>query len=106
MARAQFDLERWRAPPVYRLLSSGMHLDGRHVNKAWRALVHPDGGTGYGVPMIVKWMPKDVPIATELACALAARAFGLDVPAGVLVLSEFDQLPGLPGSAKPTRAPR
>lgn len=90
------DLEIWRNPPVYRLLSSGMRLEGNHVNKVWRGLAHPQGGSESGVPMIVKWLPKAVPLATELACALAGQALRLQVPRGALVLADADQLPGLP----------
>jgi hypothetical protein len=95
------ELERWRVPPVYRLLSSGMLLEGRHTNKVWRGLVHQGSGAGEGVPMIIKWLPKHVAIATELACALAAQALSLDIPAGVIVVADADQLTGIPSRAIP-----
>lgn len=49
-----------------------------------------------GIPMIVKWVEKKERLAAELACSLAARAFRIQVPAGVLVLAQKDQLQGLP----------
>ncbi|HEY4372528.1 MAG TPA: hypothetical protein VGN52_11445 [Burkholderiales bacterium] len=101
MARFDPFLERWRTPPVLRLLTPGIPFHGRHTNKVWRGLVHDEGGVGNGVEAIVKWMPKQESIATELACALAAQALYLRVPPGVIVLAEADQLPGLPAYAVP-----
>lgn len=99
MAKGSDDLEIWREPPIYRLLSSAIHLDGNHLNKVWRGLVHREGSTEAGIPMIIKWMPSDVRLITELACAMAAQALKLPVPSGVLVLCPADQLPRLPVKA-------
>ena len=46
--------------------------------------------------MIIKWVEKKEQLAAELACALAARALRLQIPSGVLVLAQKDQLRGLP----------
>lgn len=96
MGKTAADLEEWRSPPLYRLLSSGALLEGSHVNKVWRGLVHPVGDTAPGVPMMIKWLADPIALATELACALAGQALRLQVPAGRLVLAEADMLQGLP----------
>lgn len=90
------DLQRWRDPPVYRMLSPGALLSGDHLNKVWRGMAQMPHSTEPGLPMIVKWVEKKERLAAELACCLAARAFRLQVPAGVLILAEKDQLYGLP----------
>lgn len=90
------DLQRWREPPVYHLLSTGIPLTGNHVNKVWRGLCQKQGSLEPGIPMVVKFLSKPEALATELACTLAARALKLQVPNGTLVLAERGQLPGLP----------
>lgn len=90
------DLHRWQAPPVWRLLSHGTHFAGRHSNTTWRGLAQLHDSHEPGLPVIVKVMPNNETLAAELACALAAKALRLQVPDGVLVLAEKDQLPGLP----------
>lgn len=90
------DLQRWRDPPVNRMLSPGTLLSGDHVNKVWRGMTQAPMSTEPGVPMIIKWVEKKERLAAELACALAARALRLQVPAGVLVLAQKDQLHGVP----------
>ncbi len=90
------DLQRWRDPPIYRMLSPGTLLSGEHLNKVWRGMAQKPMNTEPGVPMIIKWVEKKEMLATEMACALAARALRLPVPVGVLVLGEKDQLHGLP----------
>ncbi|GEM_PF-1335303 len=90
------DLQRWRAPPIYRLLSTSTLLEGEHLNKVWRGMAQVPGSTEPALPVIVKWTDKKEVIAAELACSLAARAFKLQVPAGVIVLAEKGDLPGLP----------
>lgn len=90
------DLHRWQDPPVWRMLSTGTHFSGRHHNTTWRALAQVHGNHEPGLPMVVKWMHKKETLAAELACALAGQALRLQVPGGVLVLAEKDQLPGLP----------
>lgn len=90
------DLQRWREPPIYRLLSTGLPLEGNHLNKVWRGMCQKPGSTEPGIPMVVKWLAKPEALATELACTLAARALKLQVPAGALVLAERGQLPRLP----------
>ena len=90
------DLQRWRDPPVYRMLSPGTLLSGEHTNKVWRGMTQIPYNTEPGIPMIIKWIEKKERMAAELACSLAARAFKLDIPAGVLVLAEKDQLSALP----------
>ena len=90
------DLQRWRVPPVMRLLSTGTLLEGNHTNKVWRGLAQAPGSMEPGVPLIVKWASRNEVLAAELACALAARALRLQVPSGVLVLAEKSDLPGLP----------
>lgn len=89
-------LQRWRDPPVYRMLSPGTLLSGEHLNKVWRGMTQVPMSTEPGIPMIVKWVEKKERLAAELACSLAARAFRIQVPAGVLVLAQKDQLQGLP----------
>lgn len=90
------DLQRWRDPPIYRMLSPGTLLSGDHTNKVWRGMTQIPYNTEPGIPMIIKWIEKNERLAAELACSLAARAFKLDVPGGVLVLAEKDQLCALP----------
>jgi hypothetical protein len=90
------DLQRWRVPPIYRMLSPGTLLSGEYKNKVWRAIAQIPGSTEPGTPMIVKWIEKKENLAAELACALAASALRLRVPTGVLVLAETDMLTGLP----------
>lgn len=90
------DLQRWRHPPIVRLLSPGSLLPGNHTHKVWRGLAQTPGNTEPGVPLIVKWLEKNEHLAADLACALAAQALRLQVPAGMLVLAEKDQLPSLP----------
>ena len=93
------DLEVWRRPPVCRLTSSGLLLEGNHQNKVWRGLVAVEGSVDACRPMAIKWLPRQVTLATELACSLAGQALRLRVPAGYLVLAGVDQLPGLPRRA-------
>lgn len=90
------DLQRWRSPPVLRLLSTGTLLKGNHQNKVWRGMAQLPGSTEPGLPMVIKWVPKNEVLAAELACALAARALKLQVPPGALVLAEKVDLPDLP----------
>lgn len=90
------DLQRWRDPPVNRMLSPGTLLSGAHLNKVWRGMTQMPRSTEPGVPMIIKWVEKKEQLAAELACALAARALRLQIPSGVLVLAQKDQLRGLP----------
>lgn len=92
------DLQRWREPPIMRMLSTGTLLHGNHTNKVWRSLVQTMNNLEPGMPVMVKFTSKKPVIAAELACALAARALRLQVPNGVLVLAEKDQLPELPRS--------
>lgn len=99
MARTANDLEVWRGPPVFRLLSSAIPLHGNHLNKVWRGLVHREGSADSGVPMIIKWLPDQIKLMTELACAMAGQALKLPVPSGGLVLCPADQLPELPQGA-------
>lgn len=91
------DLQRWRVPPVYRMLSGGMLLSGSHQNKVWRGLAQLPGNTEPGISLCIKWVRQKEVLATELACSLAAQALKLQVPRGVLVIADYDQLPGLPG---------
>jgi hypothetical protein len=93
---ASADLQRWRNPPVYRLLSMGTLLKGNHQNKVWRGIAQTPGSTEPGIPMVIKWVPKNEVLAAELACALAGRALKLQVPPGVLVLAQKSDLPDLP----------
>lgn len=90
------DLQRWREPPVYRLLCTGMLLDGNHQNKVWRGMAQTPGSTEPALPLIVKWTDKKEVVAAELACALAAKALRLQIPGGAIVLAEKADLPGLP----------
>ena len=90
------DLQRWRPPPIYQMLSGGTVVPGQHLNKVWSGLAQVPGSTEPGTSLIIKWVPKKEVLATELACSLAAQALRLQVPPGVLVLAERDQLPGLP----------
>ena len=94
------DLQRWRAPPVYRLLSPGSLLEGNHQHKVWRGIAQTPGSHEPGMPLVFKWSAKPAVLAAELACALAARALRLQVPVGVLVLAQKDQLPGLPARVR------
>jgi hypothetical protein len=94
------DLQRWRIPPVYRMLSGGMLLAGRHQNKVWRGLGQLPNNTEPGVTFCIKWIKKKEALATELACSLAAQALKLPVPRGALVIADYEQLPGLPASVK------
>lgn len=90
------DLVRWRNPPLFRMLSPGTLLSGNHTNKVWRGMCQVPQNMEPAIPMIIKWIEKKELLAAELACSLAARAFKLDIPIGVLVLAEKDQLNGLP----------
>lgn len=90
------DLQRWRSPPVYMMLSGGTILPGNHQNKVWRGLAQIPGNTEPGISLCIKWVRQKEVLATELACALAAQALRLQVPRGVLVIADRDQLPGLP----------
>jgi hypothetical protein len=90
------DLQRWRALPVMRLLGTGALLAGNHQNKVWRGMAQVPNSHEPGVPMIVKWVPKNETLAAELACSLAARALKLQIPPGFLILAEKADLPGLP----------
>lgn len=94
------DLERWRQPPVYAILSTGELLQGNHQNKVWRAMAQRPGSTEPAVPMIVKWTSKHTILAAELACALAAHALKIAVPGGALVVAHKSDLPGLPNKAQ------
>ena len=93
------DLQRWRTPPVYRMLSGGLLLPGRHENKVWRGLAQYPDNTEPGVSLCIKWVKRKEVLATELACSLAAQALKLQVPRGALVIADRDQLPGLPAKA-------
>lgn len=93
------DLQRWRVPPVYQMLSGGLLLPGRHENKVWRGLAQYPDNTEPGVSLCIKWVKKKEVLATELACSLAAQALKLHVPRGVLVIADRDQLPELPAEA-------
>ena len=97
------DLQRWRVPPVYRMLSGGMVLNGRHQNKVWRGLAQLPNNTEPGVSLCIKWIRQKEALATELACSLAAQALKLQVPRGALVIADREQLPGLPASVKGAR---
>lgn len=98
MGRPSSDpLEIWRSPPIYELSSAGRLLEGSHTHKVWRSMTHPFGSVDVGRPMMVKWLSdKQVPLAIELACSMAAQALRLSVPAGAVVICAADQLPGLP----------
>lgn len=96
------DLQRWRSPPVYQLLSGGAPLPGDHQNKVWRGLAQTPGNTEPGISLCIKWVRQKEALATELACALAAQALRLQVPRGVLVIADKDQLPGLPARVSGT----
>jgi hypothetical protein len=89
------DLQRWRVPPVYQLLSGGTLLPGTHHNKVWRGLAQVPGNTEPGISLCIKWVRQKEVLATELACSLAAQALRLQVPRGVLVIADKDQLPGI-----------
>lgn len=93
------DLQRWRLPPVYQMLSGGTVLPGMHQNKVWRGLAQLPGNTEPGISLCIKWVKQKEVLATELACSLAAQALKLQVPRGVLVIADRDQLPGLPARA-------
>ncbi|MGJ7490205.1 hypothetical protein [Variovorax sp. ZT4R33] len=94
------DLQRWRPPPVHRVLSTGLLLEGSHLNKVWRGMVQRFGTTEAAVPHILKWTDKKEVLAAELACSLAGKALKLQVPAGVLALAEKGDLPGLPNRVR------
>jgi len=93
------DLQRFTRLPLMRLLSPGVLLQGMHKNKVWRGLAQYPDVTDAGAMYAIKWSAKREVLATELACSLAAQALRLPVPAGILLLAEVDQLPGLPATA-------
>lgn len=94
------DLQRWRLPPLYQLMSNGTLLPGNHQNKVWRGLAQEVNKSDPSRPMVVKWNPRKEVLAAELACALAGQALRLRVPAGALVLAERRQLPELPNRVR------
>ena len=67
------DLQRWRTPPIYQMLSGGTLVPGQHQNKVWRGLAQTPGSTEPGTSLIVKWVAKKEILATELACSLGPR---------------------------------
>lgn len=89
------DLQDLRQPPIYYMLSGGTYVPGQNKNKVWRGLAQLAGNTEPGSSFFVKWLDKNEVLATELACSLAARALKLQVPRGVLLVAERDQLPGI-----------
>ncbi|MBB1161488.1 hypothetical protein [Aquariibacter albus] len=95
------DLDDTSRPPWARLMSGGLTVEAGQENKVWRGQLQVPGSTESCVPAVVKWMNNQPKVAIELACALAAAELKLDVPRGVVVLAERDQLPGLPVRAKP-----
>jgi len=64
-------------------------------------MVQTPGSTEPAISVVLKWMPSRVKVAIELGCSLAAMAFKLDVPRGMLVLADVDALAGLPAAATP-----
>lgn len=95
------DLNDTSRAPLARLNSSGLPIHAGQVNKVWRGLVQVEGSLEPSVPVALKWMSGVHKLPVELACALAGTALGLPIPRGVAVLAQRDQLPGLPGNAKP-----
>ena len=95
------ELDDTNRPPLARLNSSGLIINAGQANKVWRGLVQVEGSMEPSVPVAMKWMSGSHKLPVELACSLAASELGLPVPRGVAVLAQRDQLPGLPGLAKP-----
>lgn len=96
------DLDDTTRAPLARLNSSGLPIDAGQVHKVWRGLVQVEGCMEPSVPVALKWMAGgEHKLPLELACSLAGAELGLTIPRGVLVLSRRDQLPGLPGTARP-----
>lgn len=88
--------EQFPQPPIFHLLAPAERLVGDHTNLAWRGQVGASDGASRAVPMIVKRVPSQIQICIELACALAAQALLLPIPAPGLVIAERQDLPGLP----------
>lgn len=84
-------------PPLYYLLAPGDLRKGQ-TNLAWYAQAGSVHLAGRSEPMIVKWLPEQHKLATEIACALAAQALGCPVPGCALVVADRDQLTGIPAS--------
>lgn len=94
--KAATDLDRWRNPPIQRLLGTATVLAGNHQNKVWRGITQVPGNVEAGIPTVIKWIEKKEVVATELACSLAGQAFKLQIPVGCIVLAEPSDLPTLP----------
>ena len=94
--KASTDLDRWRNPPIQRLLGTATVLTGNHQNKVWRGITQVPGNVEAGIPTVIKWIEKKEVVATELACSLAGQALKLQIPVGSIVLAEPGDLPTLP----------
>lgn len=96
------DLDDTSRPPLARLNSSGLPIEAGQTHKVWRGMVQVEGSMESCLPVALKWMSGGAhKLPVELACSLAAAELGIPVPRGVVVLAKRDQLPGLPGFAKP-----
>lgn len=98
------DVRDFLEPPLYFLLGPAERMHGNHTNHVWRGQVgrplHPETA----LPMVVKLLKEGkVPLCIELACALAAQALELPVPAPALVIAERRDLGPLPSSIKGDR---
>lgn len=93
------DSRDFQEPPLYFLLAPAERMHGNHTNHVWRGQVGHPSYPDVALPMVVKLL-KDgkIPLCVELACALAAQALDLPVPAPALVVVERDDLGALPGS--------
>ncbi|NHQ93344.1 hypothetical protein [Janthinobacterium lividum] len=84
---------------VYFLLSEACLLEGNHTHPAWRVQVATPLATR-ALPMIAKWVDGHLAFCVELACALAAQALRLPVPAPGIIIAPKSYLPSLPLTAK------
>lgn len=88
-------------PEISTLISEASRLHGSN-NPVWRAQVASPLAPR-ARPMIIKWVDGHLALCVELACALAAQALRLPVPAPGLIVAHRDFLPGLPLSIKSTQ---
>lgn len=93
------DIHDFQEPPLYFLLAPAELMNGNHTNDVWRGQVGRPQHPEVALPMVIKLLKEgQIPLCIELACALAAQALKLPVPAPALVVAERADLGSLPDS--------
>lgn len=92
LTRRDFD-EILRGPPIYHLLGVCDKLSGTHfLSHAWKGLAGKPDSHEPGLPVVVKYLDKQVQVDIELACGLVSQVLMLPVPKPALVYADIEML--------------